>query len=290
MTSDHRLLAPLLVVVAHGLWAVLDVNTKLLTSTIPAEQLVWMRYITLAVLILAVRAAIPGFGGPIRTRIPHIHLFRTAAMVVCGFAMYFALQNLPLAEAYLVFFTAPLITLGLAALFLGEPSPRASFLWACLGFVGIAVALVPGLTAEGTLVGYAAGAVGAVGYAIVLTVSRRLRSERGLAMLMVWSAVPAAVVLAPFAFAVWVPPSLSEWALLITNGVLAGAATYALTVAFGLAPASRLAALEYVALLYAFGFDLLIWNILPGPWVVVGMTLVVLASVMAERAAHRRRG
>jgi len=289
MTSDHRLLAPLLVVFAHGLWGVLDVNTKILTATIPAEQLVWMRYATLAVLILALRAAIPGFGGTIRTRVPHLHLLRTAAMVACGFAMYFAVQNLTLAEAYLVFFTAPLITLALAAVFLQEPSPRAAFLWALLGFIGIAVALAPGLTAQGTVIGYTAGAVGAVGYAIVLTVSRRLKSERGLAMLMVWSAVPAAVVLAPFALAAWVPPTPAQWLLLIVNGVLAGAATYALTVAFGLAPASRLAALEYTALLYAFGFDLLIWNVLPGPWVLAGMALVVLACVMAERAAHRAR-
>jgi drug/metabolite transporter (DMT)-like permease len=289
MTSDQRLLAPLLVVFAHGLWGVLDVNTKILTATIPAEQLVWMRYATLAVLIVAVRLAIPGFGGPIRTKLPHIHLLRTTAMVVCGFAMYFAVRNLTLAEAYLVFFTAPLITLGLAAVFLKEPSPRAAFLWACLGFVGIAVALAPGLTVEGTVVGYAAGAVGAIGYASVLTLSRRLQAERGLAMLLVWSAVPAAIVLAPFAFLVWVPPSPSEWAMLIINGVLAGAATYALTVAFGLAPASRLAALEYTALVYAFGFDLIIWHVLPGPWVVVGMALVVLACVMTERAAHRAR-
>lgn len=289
MTPDQRLLAPLLVVVAHGLWGVLDVNTKIMTATIPAEQLVWMRYATLAVLIVAVRAVIPGFGGTIRTKVPHIHLLRTTAMVACGFAMYFALQNLTLAEAYLVFFTAPLITLALAAVFLREPSPRAAFLWACLGFVGIAVALAPGLTVAGTIFGYAAGAVGAIGYAIVLTVSRRLKSERGLAMLMVWSAVPASIVLAPFAFLVWVPPSPWEWAMLIINGVLAGAATYALTVAFGLAPASRLAALEYTALLYAFGFDLMIWHVLPGPWVVAGMALVVLACVMAERAAHRAR-
>jgi drug/metabolite transporter (DMT)-like permease len=289
MTSDQRLLAPLLVVFAHGLWGVLDVNTKILTATIPAEQLVWMRYATLAVLIVVMRLAVPGFGGPIRTKVPHIHLLRTTAMVACGFAMYFAVRNLTLAEAYLVFFTAPLITLALAAVFLKEPSPRAAFLWACLGFVGIAVALAPGLTAEGTVVGYTAGAVGAIGYAIVLTVSRRLKSERGLAMLMVWSAVPAAIVLAPFAFLVWVPPSPSEWAMLIINGVLAGAATYALTVAFGLAPASRLAALEYTALLYAFGFDLIIWHVLPGPWVLAGMALVVLACVMAERAAHRAR-
>lgn len=289
MTPDQRLLAPLLVVVAHGLWGVLDVNTKIMTATIPAEQLVWMRYATLAVLIVAVRAVIPGFGGTIRTKVPHIHLLRTTAMVACGFAMYFALQNLTLAEAYLVFFTAPLITLALAAVFLREPSPRAAFLWACLGFVGIAVALAPGLTVAGTIFGYAAGAVGAIGYAIVLTVSRRLKSERGLAMLMVWSAVPASIVLAPFAFLVWVPPSPWEWAMLIINGVLAGAATYALTVAFGLAPASRLAALEYTALLYAFGFDLMIWHVLPGPWVIGGMALVVLACVMAERAAHRAR-
>ena len=289
MTSDQRLLAPLLVIVAHGLWAVLDVNTKILTASIPAEQLVWMRYATLAVLIVAVRWMVPGFGGPVRTKVPHIHLLRATAMVVCGFAMYYAVQNLSLAEAYLVFFTAPLITLGLGAMFLKEPSPRAAFLWACLGFVGIAVALAPGLTAEGTVIGYTAGAIGAIGYAIVLTVSRRLKSERGLAMLLVWSAVPAAVLLAPFAAAVWVPPSPSEWALLIINGVLAGAATYALTVAFGLAPASRLAALEYTALLYAFGFDLVIWQILPGPWVIAGMALVVLACVMAERAAHRGR-
>ncbi|MCS6932033.1 MAG: DMT family transporter [Acetobacteraceae bacterium] len=289
MATDTRLLAPLLVILAHGLWAVLDVNTKILTATIPAEQLVWLRYATLAVLILAVRAVVPGFGGPVRTRVPHLHLLRAAAMVACGFAMYFALRNLTLAEAYLVFFTAPLVTLGLAAAFLREPAPPAALLWASLGFLGIVVALAPGITAEGTLLGYAAGAAGSVGYAVVLTVSRRLKAERGLAMLLLWSAVPASVVLAPLALSVWVPPAPWEWALLIVNGVLAGAATYALTVAFGLAPASRLAALEYTALLYAFGFDLVIWHLLPGPWVVAGMALVVLACVMAERAAHRGR-
>jgi len=274
-------------IAAMALFALLDANSKLLAATYPAEQVLAIRYATLLLAFFAARALWPGLGGPLTTAHPFLHLARAGFMLGSGLGFFLALRHIPLAEGYLVYFTAPFLTLGLAALVLGERTGRAVWGWSVVGFTGVLMALWPGLRADGPWAAYLWALFGTVCYAAVLTVNRRLRHETGAAVLILWSSLPGLLVLAPFAAMVWVAPGALDLAALAVNGLFAGGATLCLAIAFRHDTAARLAPLEFSSLLFAVALDLLIWRVWPSAWTLGGAAIVVFALVMSQRAAGR---
>lgn len=268
-----------------ALFALLDANSKLLSGTYPVEQVVAVRYAALLLALFAARAAVPGLGGRLDTAHPVLHLARAACMLGSGVGFFQALRSIPLAEGYLVYFTAPFMTLGLAALVLRERTGRAVWGWSLLGFSGVALAMWPGLSAEGPWGAYLWALFATVCYAGVLTINRMLRHETGAAALILWSSLPGLLVLSPFAAVRWVAPGVADLLSLAANGLLAGGATVCLAIAFRHDSAARLAPLEFSALLFAVALDLAVWGVLPTGWTLGGALIVVVALVMSQRAA-----
>ncbi len=279
---------PVFIVVAMALFALLDANSKLLSVRYPVDQVIMVRYATLLLTLFAARAIIPGLGGSLSTAHPLLHLTRAVVMIGSGFGFFLALREIPLAEGYLVYFTAPFMTLGLAALVLKERIRPAVWGWSVLGFSGVLVAMWPGLAAGGPVHAYLWALFATVCYATVLTINRLLRHETGFAVLILWSSLPGLILISPFAAMSWVAPSLPDLAALAVNGLLAGGATLCLAIAFRHDSAARLAPLEFSALLFAIGFDLGIWHIWPSGWTIGGAVIVVFACLMSQRAAQAK--
>ena len=281
---ESALQGPLLMLAALGLFAVLDANSKLLSGGYPVAQVLVIRQLVMLALLLGARALRPGLGGSLGTAHPWLHLLRAAAMMGSGIGFFMALREIPMAEGYLVYFTAPFLTMAMAALLLGEMPPRAVWLWSAVGFLGVLVAMAPGLQSGGPLRAYAYAMLGTISYATVLTINRKLRQEAGVARLILWSALPGVLVLAPFAWSGWVPPAGLDWAALAANGVFAGTSTICLALAFRYANAARLAPLEFSALVWAVGLDAAIWGTWPTLATLLGASIVVGACIMSQRA------
>jgi drug/metabolite transporter (DMT)-like permease len=274
---------PLLLVAYMALFALLDANSKLLAGRYGADQVLAIRYGTLLLLLLAARLIRPGAGGPISTPRPWLHLLRAMCMAGSAYGFFLAFRELPLAEGYLVYFTAPFFTLGLAALVLKESNGTAVWIWSGIGFLGVLIAMAPGLHADGPWAAYGWAFLGTLTYAGFLTISRLLQAESGAARLIVWSSLPLLLVILPFASASWVAPDAMDWLALIANGVFAGGATLALAIAFSIDRAARLAPLEFTAMLFAVIFDASIWGIWPSGWSLAGAVIVVFACLMSQR-------
>jgi len=273
-----------------GGWALLDANSKLLAGTYPLWQVLGIRHLVLVALMLAARALLRGAGGPLGTDHPGLHLLRATAMLGSAAGFFLALRSLPLADGYLVYFTAPFMTMAMAALLLGERQPGPAWLWTAVGFSGVALALWPQLRAGGSWAAYLWALFGTVCYATVLIVSRRLRHERGMARIILWPGLFGLLCCLPGMVAEWQPPGAADLARLAANGVLAGGATALLAAAFRHAEVARLAPFEFSALLWALGLDLAVWGVLPAWTTLAGAGIVVAACVMSERAAARRVG
>jgi len=271
---------PVLLLAALAFFAVLDANSKVLSGGYHVSQVLAIRY---AVLLVLLAGLFPLAGGGLRSGRPLAQILRSAFMVGSGAGFFLSLRELPLAEGYLVYFTAPFMLLALFRFLLKEPVPRSAWGWCGVGFAGVLLALWPGLSAGGPLAAYGWGLVGSLCHAMVLVMNRSLRDEPGMGRLILWSSAPALIVLVPWAAVEWVTPGAWDAAALAANGVLAGAATVALAAAFRHAGAARLAPLEFSALIFAVIADVTVWGVWPPPLVWAGAAIVAVAGVMAQR-------
>ncbi len=276
---------PILMLSSLALFAALDAAGKLLAQDgFGFAQVVMLRYAPVlpVALVLLIRTRTPLFDGSTK-----LHALRGFAMLFASTGFFLAFANLPLAEGYLVFFTAPFLTMTAAWLVLGEHIPRAAWIWAGVGFAGVVIAVADGVGGGGAWFGYLAALLGTIAYATVATINRMLRTTRGLAPVLFWPGLIGGLALAPAAIATWQPPDLQHVLLMCANSVFWSAATLCIVTAFRHAPASRLAPLEYTALLWAVAIDWLLFAHPPATHVIAGGAVVVLACLMSERAQHR---
>lgn len=279
---------PLLLLAALGLFALLDANNKLLAGAYGVAQVVMLRQAVMLALLGGGRLVRPGLGGGLRTAHPWLHLARALGMLGSAFGFFQALREVPLAEAYLVYFTAPFMTLALSALVLREVPRRAVWGWSALGFAGVLLAMAPGLQGGGSLLAYGYALFGTASYAVVLVISRSLRDEAGFARLILWSSLPGALLLLPFALQGWVQPDGTDLLRLLANGVLAGAATLCVAAAFRIGSIAQLAPMEFSGLIWALLLDWAIWGLWPHATMLAGAAIVIFACVMSQRAEGRR--
>lgn len=281
---------PALLLAGIVLFALLDANGKLLSGEYPLGQVVFIRFAVLLALLAVARAVRPGAGGRLATSRPLLHLLRACSMMASAACFFLAFRRLPLAEGYLVFFTAPFMTLALSAAVLGERVPPTAWAWCALGFGGVVLAVSPRLGGgEAEALGYLTVLAGTFTFAITQTVNRSLRNEAGAARILFWPSLLGLVVYGPLALRDWVEPPPVELAMLAANGILAGTAVVATAAAYRHADAARLGPWGFAALPVSFLLDFAVWNHRPDPAMLAGAAVVVLACVMSERAARRPR-
>jgi S-adenosylmethionine uptake transporter len=108
-------------------------------------------------------------------RVVKVHFGRSLVVAVMAIAFFWGITQVPLAEAIALSFIAPLIALGLAALFLKERVGARSVLGSLLGLAGVGVILIGQLGAghgDGALLGMGAVLLSAVFYAVNLVIAR----------------------------------------------------------------------------------------------------------------------
>src|SRR3712207_1573647 len=98
---------PLLMLAGIGLFGLLDAISKTLSAEHTVWQVLLVRFATILVVVLALRTVSPGWGGPLGTRQPRLHLARACAMLGSASFFFLTFTHLPLVEGYLVFFTSP---------------------------------------------------------------------------------------------------------------------------------------------------------------------------------------
>jgi drug/metabolite transporter (DMT)-like permease len=288
--SRHGFAGPALILLAIALFSANDVAMKLLSAGYGAAQVItWRCSVGLALVgPAALRDAMRTRGMP-RARL-RLQLLRAALIHCSGLSFFVAFARLPLFEAYVVFFSAPFVTLALVRAMLDERVPHAAWAWAAVGFAGVGLALAPGLSGGGDPVGYLAASAGTCAYAMLMVVTRRLGPDARLSESM---AIPAAVGIAaigPFAAAAWRAPAPGDIALLSLTGLLWAAGNVSLTAAIRAASPARLAPYDFTAMVWAVAYDALFFAATPDLAGLAGAAVVVAACLGHARSDARDGG
>lgn len=137
-----------LALAGFALLSVGDAVVKTLVGEWPPTAVAALRYALGAVglaALLFVRRGQAGFTVPH----PRVQLLRGAGVAMATVGFFSAIYVMPLASATAITFTSPMLTALLAAVFLGEPARRETWLATVAAFIGVLVVLRPNFAAAG---------------------------------------------------------------------------------------------------------------------------------------------
>ena len=281
MKSDHNLQGIAAMVSAVPLFALMDTGLKLLSPHYPPIQVTALRSLVSLPLVLAY----VGWRGGFRTILDvrwRLHVLR-AVLGIGTLALFtFGVRHLPLAEAYSIFFVAPMLITALSAFLLKERVEPARWAAIGVGLAGVLVVLRPTGAGLMTLAGVAVlGA--AAGYALSAVLVRILgRTDSGDSMVL-WLMVMVSIGAGALAAPGWVPVRLEHRWILAGIAVSGFLGQIAITEAFRRGEASAVAPFEYTALAWGVGIDRVLWNVLPDRYTLLGAAIIVASGVYLVR-------
>ncbi len=261
--------------VAVGALSLMDAGLKILAPHYSPLQVASLRGLSALPFVIVWVGFRGGYGQLLRVRFA-LHFARGALGIMMLVAFAFALRHLPLAEAYSIFFVAPLLITALAVLILKERVDWTRWLAILVGFSGVLIVLrptgagaltIPGLAVLATALGYALSAI------TVRVLGRTDTTESMMFWLMLLVAVGAGLLALPD----WRPIQSAHWLVIAGIAVSGSLGQFAITEAFRVGESSFIAPFEYTALAWGVGLDWFIWKTIPAPVTIAG-ALVVIAS------------
>jgi drug/metabolite transporter (DMT)-like permease len=254
--------------------ASMDVMAKILGHSIPVAQIVWLRFVSQALLvggglIMARRALLTS---------AHIklHMLRGLATTFSSYMFFLGIIYLPLADATALIQLGPvMVTLG-AVFVLGETIGRRRIVAIAVAFLGAMLIIRPGSSVMSPASAFPM--LGAVGFTVYALATRFVRSDGPWTALFLQGVFGTmfSSLLVPF---FWQPIALADApavAALVGFGILG----HLLMIrAFAAAPAGDIAPYGYAGLLFAVIFGLFLFHETPDGFTLIGAIVIVTAGI-----------
>ena len=292
--EDRGNLAILLTFVTFLFFTGIDTSAKwLIGAGMAVPVIVFFRYAGHLAFTIAA-SAIQRDWSVWRMERPFLVLLRGLLLVASTSLNFITLQYLPLTVTVSIFFTMPLMTTAIAAIFLKEQVGVRRWSAIAVGFCGILIVTQP----------WSANFHWAMLISLLVTLlatiynilTRVLAGQESAGTMQFYAAALPCVLLAPWAFSEWTWPAGSlNWAVCMVIGFLgfAGHQNWVLALRYG--EASKLAPFGYIQIIYMTAASWLIFNQPPVFWTVVGAIVVVASGLyvwvrehsMQIRKSHR---
>ena len=268
-------------VVAVGVLALMDGCLKALSPHYPPLQIAALRGLSALPIALVWVMASGGIGQVLRVRFP-LHLLRGILGILMVSWFTYGIRRLPLADAYTIFFVAPLLITALAALFLRERVGAKRWVAIGVGFAGVIIVLRPSGAGVLSTPGIAVLAA-AVGYAISAIATRVLSRTDTTQSMILWLTTTISIGAGIAALPEWRPIQPPHWLFIAGIAVTGSLGQWAITEAFRHAEASLIAPLEYTALAWGTALDWIFWHTAPSSRTLLGAAVIIVSGVYVIR-------
>jgi drug/metabolite transporter (DMT)-like permease len=274
----------LLLLAAMAFNAGSDTFAKYLTASVPAAQIIWMRYLGLTAFVLCT----VGYRGPrglLRSNNIGVQVMRGIASL--GSAMFFvtALSFLSVAEVTSIAFFAPLIATALAVPVLGEKVSARRWIAVLVSFLGVLCIIKPGTATFHPAMLLAMGSAVCWGTGLVLT--RKIALPDGTTSTLAFTAaigLCATSMMGPF---LWVPLGFDQMLLGMGLATAYTAGQVLTVVAYRRTAASLLAPFSYSLLIWSMGLGFLAFGTIPDVGALFGAAVIVSGGLYTARGGSR---
>ncbi len=278
--------------VAIFLFSTMAAIIKFISDDVPAGQAVFFRsFFAIPVILLWLAQRGQLRSGLVAKR-PMGHVWRGLIGTTAMGLTFTGLGLLPLPEVTAIGFAAPIFTVILAAVLLGERIRMIRVGAVAVGLVGVLIILSPRLGTAMTLQDTAT--IGAL-CILIATLMRSLvqihirqlvQTEHTAAIVFYFSATASLLALLSLPFG-WVMPDGQTLALLVCAGLIGGVAQILVTSSYRYGSASMLAPYDYSSMLFAIVIGYVWFGELPTVVMLAGASLVIGAGVLVIWREHQ---
>tara|TARA_R110002167_G_scaffold366284_2_gene594401 strand:- start:133292 stop:134149 length:858 start_codon:yes stop_codon:yes gene_type:complete len=273
--------------VATGLMFVgVTVIVKYVGSELPAAEGAFLRY--LLGLVFVIPMIRPIMAAHLTRR--QVKLFAARGVVHTGAVIlwFYAMSRIPLAEVTAMNYLSPIYVAIGAALFLGESLPPRRLAAVVAALIGAVIILRPGMREVDP--GHIAMLFTALGFAAGYLIAKQMSGEVSAAVVVGMLSITVTIGLAPFAYAVWVTPTLAQVGWMFLVACFATAGHYAMTLAFAAAPLTVTQPVTFLQLVWAVALGALLFGEGIDGWVILGGAIIMASvSFITWREAVARR-
>lgn len=267
------------------LFVIMSAIVKEVSDRVPAGEAVFFRsFFAIPVILLWITTR-GELRNALSTRKPHLHFIRGLIGTTAMGLTFAGLGKLPLPESTAIGFAAPIFTVILAAMFLGETIRMVRISAVLLGLVGVFIMLWPRFSEGQSMQDTAT--LGAI-LILLATLTRSfvqihvrqmVRTEHTAAIVFYFSCTASLLSLLTLPFG-WIIPDPATILLMISAGLIGGVAQIFITSSFRFAPASLLAPYDYASMLFSILIGYVWFAEVPTLIMLAGAALVILGNVV----------
>lgn len=259
------------------LFSLMGVGIREVSLSVNNESVVFFRNLV-GVLFFLPLIALKGFS-PLKTQHLSGHLWRTGYGLAAMYCFFYAIAHLPLADAMLFTYSAPVFTPLIARWLLKEPLTKRMFLTTAIGLIGVLLVARPSSALLGgqALIGIAASLLAAFAFVSIRQMSD---TEPAFRIVFYFSLFSALISVVPLSWS-WQPMSNHDLWLLLVVGLLATASQIVMSKAYSLAPPGQIGPVAYLAIVFAGIIAWLRWGETPDPASLIGAGLIFCAGLMS---------
>ncbi|MDP4990959.1 MAG: DMT family transporter [Marivita lacus] len=248
---------------------------KTLGERIPAAESAFLRYVIGLVFLIPVWRELMAI--TLTTRQKKLFALRGLVHSLGVILWFFAMTRIPIAEVTAMNYLNPVYVSVLAVFLLGERMALRRVLAVIAALIGSLIILRPGFRELD--LGHIAMLGTAVLFAGSYLIAKIVSGELPASMVVALLSITVTIGLAPFAFAVWVTPSLADLAVLSAVACFATAGHYTMTLAFAAAPVTVTQPVTFLQLVWSVLLGMAFFGEPADPWVILGGG-IIMASVI----------
>jgi drug/metabolite transporter (DMT)-like permease len=233
-------------------------------------------------LVFIVPVALSGGWQSLRTNKIGLHILRAVMGTACWYALFFAITRIPLANATLLTYSAPLWMPLIAWAVSRQRVSRATWIGAGIGFAGVILVLQP--QGHSFSVGELSALAGALFLAVAMMSVRWLGATEPVIRILFYYFLLATVMSVPIAVLDWEPIPATTWIWLVCLGFAQLFSQLLIVVAYRYASAEKVGPFIYSVIVFTALIDWIVWDHPPTLFMYLGMALVVGGGLVAVRA------
>ena len=259
---------------------IMDAFAKYLSWSLPILQITWGRYfftvvITLSFMLIFCRHQIK------LSENPKLQLLRGLILLSANLLFFYAISIISLAKALTLAFIHPLIVTALSPMLLHENVGLKRWIAVIIGFVGALIVIRPGFL-DFNLASLAAFGCG-ICYGFYLIITRKLSDIDNPLLTLLFTGIVGTIILSSIMPIVWVTPTLNQWYMLASIGLVASVAHGFIIISFTMAEASKLAPLSYSEIITNIIIGYYVFSDMPDKWTFVGLFVIMLSGIYVWR-------